>query len=314
MAKCVVLGANGFIGSHLVDALTAAGHTVRAFVRLGEDEVFYDHTNIERMSGDFLNRSDIATALEGMEYVFHFISTTTPISAENDPLIDIETNVHMTVELLQEAVQKGIKKVIFASTSSLYGASHGDPCKESDVPYPISPYTIGKLTIEHYLRYFKVKHGLESISFRISNPYGERQPLNRKQGVIPIFMEHVHRGEPITILGDGTMARDYIYVKDVAHIIATAFEKENRHEVYNLGSSQSISINDIVGNIEAITGKIVQKEHKPAPTTFVHTVALDTTLLTQEFGLQPKTSLTDGMKATWGYIASEHEREQSNEQ
>lgn len=310
MARCLVVGANGFIGSHLVDSLIGQGHTVKAFGRFSRDPLFNDHDNVEIINGDFLNRSDMASALEGVEYVFHFISTTTPITADNDPQIDIETNVHMTIELLHEAVEKGVKKVIFASTSSLYGAQNGTPCKETDVPEPISPYTIGKLTIEHYLRYFKVKHGLQSVSFRISNPFGERQPLNRKQGVIPIFMEHVYRDEPITVLGDGTMARDYIYVKDVAQIIASIFEKENQHEVYNLGSGKSVTVNELIKNIKLIADKQIKEEHKDAPPTFVHTVALDTSRFIEEYGVQPNTSLIDGMRATWKYIVSEHEKDQ----
>lgn len=308
MARCLVIGANGFLGSHLVDSLASEGHDVRAFGRFSRKPLFNEVQNVEIINGDFLNRSDLTDALEGMEYVFHFVSTTTPMTADNDPLIDIETNIHMTVTLLDEAVNKGVKKIIFASTSSIYGIGDGVPSKESDVPKPVSPYAIGKLTIEHYLRYFKVKHGLESVSFRISNPYGERQSLNRRQGVIPIFMNRAYLKQPITMMGDGSMARDYVYVKDVTNMIAEVFNKPNQREVYNLGSGKSTSLNEVIENIEAITNQSFDIEKKPAPSTFIHTVALDTSLFTEEFGLQPRTSMSEGMKATWNYIALEHQK------
>src|ERR1044072_5364965 len=116
MAKCLVLGANGFIGSHLVDSLVEAGHTVRCFDRFSRDmQPVYNATSAtEPVAGDFFNDPDLLQAVDGIEYVFHFISTTTPASAENDPLIDIETNMKTSVKLFQMCVEKGVKKVIFA--------------------------------------------------------------------------------------------------------------------------------------------------------------------------------------------------------
>jgi len=182
MAKCLVLGANGFIGSHLVDSLARAGHSVRAFDRFSSEPLFQENAKIDIFRGDFLNMHDLSEALKGVAYVFHFISTTTPVTAENDPLIDIETNIRMSIELFRACVEAKVKRVIFASTGgAIYGEAHDKPHAEEDIPKPVSPYAIGKLTIEHYLRYFKVKHDLDSIILRISNPYGERQPLHRNR-------------------------------------------------------------------------------------------------------------------------------------
>lgn len=303
MAKCLVLGANGFLGSHLVDALVQSGHDVKAFDRFTTGQRnFTDNAHIEVMSGDFLNRQDLADAVKGIEYVFHFISTTTPATAENDPLIDIETNVRMSVELFQECVESKVKKVIFASTGgAIYGQNSSDHVSETVTPLPVSPYAIGKLTIEHYLRYFRAKFGLDSLVFRISNPYGERQSLVSKQGVIPIFLQHIARGEPITVLGDGSMVRDYIYVKDVARMITNAFEK-NKHPLYNLGSGSGLTVNELVEMMRNVTGRPVTVNHAEVPATYVDKVVLNTGLYSQDFGPSTATTFENGIKATWQYV------------
>ncbi|MEI7674501.1 MAG: NAD-dependent epimerase/dehydratase family protein [bacterium] len=306
MARCLVLGGNGFIGSHLVDALVDAGHNVRAFDKFSKDTV-YEAKDVEVFAGDFLNRNDLTNALNGTEYVFHFISTTTPLTAENDPLIDVETNIRMSIELMQECVNAGVKRLLFASTGgAIYGSGHEDSLKESDMPQPVSPYAIGKLTIEHYMRYFTVKHGLDSISYRISNPYGERQPLRRKQGVIPIFLERLYNNQQLTILGDGSMVRDYVYVKDVATCIATTFDKDHTSNVYNIGTGTGVSVSELVTAVEKTTNKTADKQYVDKPDTFVQKIILDTKQFAVEYGISPTTSLADGIEATWQYIVNEH--------
>lgn len=311
MAKCLVLGANGFIGSHLVDALVADGHEVRVFDRLNGQPRYLPSKAIERVYGDFLNKDDLIKAVDGMEYVFHLISTTTPASAENDPLIDIETNIRMSVELFSICAEKEVKRIVFASTGgSIYGEGGGHAKSELDLPQPISPYAIGKLTIEQYLRYFKVKRGLDSIVFRISNPYGERQALHAKQGVIPIFLENIISGCPLTILGDGSMVRDYMYVKDVAETIAAIFDKPARHEIYNLGSGTPVTVNDIVEAVTLASGEKPKLEYHEVPATFIHTVTLNTERIEKEFGVTAKTSLSDGVAATYTYVKEALNNEQ----
>lgn len=305
MAKCLVLGANGFIGSHLVDSLVRLGHDVRAFDRFSElTPRFNQNAKIELQKGDFLNRADIKRAVEGVDYVFHFISTTTPATAENDPLIDVDTNIKMSIVLFEECAKQQIKKVIFASTGgAIYGSTTGDPIPETALPQPVSPYAIGKLTIEHYLHYFNRKYGLRSLVFRISNPYGERHSLSAKQGVINIFLEKIAAGEPITILGDGGMIRDYIYVSDVSNIIAKTFETASQ-ELYNLGSGHGQSVNELVAVMEQIVDKPVQKIHKAVPATFVNKIVLNTQRLQSEFQIQQTVTLDEGIENTWKYVKS----------
>lgn len=303
MAKCLVLGGNGFIGSHLVDSLQTAGHEVRVFDRFKDDNyLFTSNKSTEIYSRDFLNRSDIAESLVGIEYVFHFISTTTPATAENDPLIDVNTNVSMSIILFQECVKAKVKKVIFASTGGAIYGELSTANKETDMTLPISPYAIGKLTIENYLRYFRVKHGLDSIVMRISNPYGERQAFNRKQGVIPIFLENLYNNKPLVIFGDGTMERDYIYVKDVADAIVRTFNKKTKFNTYNIGSGLDTSVNELVDIVQKVTHKNAKIVTLPTPTTYIHKVVLDTSRFTNEFGAANHTTLENGIKKTYKYI------------
>lgn len=301
--KCLVLGANGFLGSYLIDELVADGYTVSAFDRFAENKIkFHPDSKIKIISGNFLNRHDLKEAVSGVDYVFHFISTTNPATAEDDPLIDIETNLKMSVELFEECVAAGVKKVIFASTGgAIYGLNSSENVSEETLPKPVSPYAICKLSIEQYLRYFEKKHGLKSLTYRISNPYGERQSLFAKQGVIPIFLQQIAKQQPITILGDGSMVRDYIHAKDVAHLIVKSFEAAN-HELYNLGSGQGYSVNELVEVIQKVVNQTFSINHQPNLSTFVDKVVLNTKRFTDEFGLKPQIGLDEGIRLTWDHI------------
>jgi UDP-glucose 4-epimerase len=305
MAKCLVLGANGFIGSHIVDLLAEDGHFVRCFDRYKTNSVVFankeDH-DVEIVSGDFLNRTSLEKAVEGMDYVFHFISTTTPITSDNDPSIDIDTNIKMSIELFKICSKAGVKRVIFASTGgAIYGnTSTRAPINEDTHPKPVSPYAIGKLTIENYLRYFKTKHDLNYLVMRISNPYGPRQNTLSGQGVIPIFLEKILNDDPIDIYGDGTMVRDYIYVKDVAHLIVEAFDKNLEiSDTYNIGSAVGCSVNELVSIIEDVTSKKITKEFKEVPATFIDHVTLDTAKYMNDFKTRPQYELREGILETW---------------
>ncbi len=306
MASCLVLGANGFIGSHLTDALSAANHDVIAFDRFSGDTRFEHSDNIKQFHGNFLNKNDLRSALEGIDYVFHFISLTTPATAENDPLIDIETNIRMSIELLNLCAEMGVKRVLFASTGgAIYGEGAGKPFLETDCPQPISPYAIGKLTIEHYLRYFRIKHSLDSVSLRISNPYGERQPLHRKQGVIPVFLENIIKGNEITVLGNGEMVRDYIYVKDAVKMIVNMFDKEHNHEVYNIGSGNGTTVNHLVEVIQQFVAEPIVTINKPVPPTFVHSAVMNVDRYYEEFNGVEMSNFNVCIKNTLDYIKHE---------
>ena len=237
MPKTLVIGANGFIGSHLVDALVAADHEVRAFDRFSSRTPTFATRDVEIVQGEFLSRADLDSAVQGMDFVVHVLSTTTPATAESDPTLDIRTNVAQTVELLESCVDANVGHLYFASTGgAIYGPQGKAEYSESDRALPISPYGIGKLSIEHYLQYFKTKHGLASTAFRISNPYGTRQHPNRKQGLIPIALRQIVLGRPVIRLGDGSMVRDYVYVEDLVRMLVPVLGRATEYGLYNVGS------------------------------------------------------------------------------
>lgn len=300
MAEVLVVGGNGFIGSHLVDALSEAGHAVTAFDRFSAGTASYRSTTARMLPGDFLSRSDLEAAVIGQEVVFHFLATTTPATAEADPTLDIRTNVIQTIELLSACAAAGVRQVYFASTGgAIYGPQPLSDFSETDATLPISPYGIGKLAIEHYLRYFGATHGLRSTSLRISNPYGTRQHPNRKQGLIPIALRQILKGKPVVRYGDGSMVRDYIYVDDLVRMIAPLAEVEPLHEVYNLGSGRGSSVSEVLESIARVTGADFEIREIPTPATFVDRVVLDVERFDAEFGIRVPTALDDGIAATW---------------
>ena len=303
MAKAVVIGANGFIGSHLVDSLVAAGHEVTAFDRFSSRSPTFAPASVHLLPGEFLSRADLEEAVRGQDYVFHFLSTTTPATAEADPTLDIRTNVAQTVELLESCVGAGVQRVYFASTGgAIYGPQNKVEYAETDRALPISPYGIGKLTIEHYLHYFQKTHGLKSTALRISNPYGTRQKPNKKQGLIPIALRQIALGRPVIRMGTGSMVRDYVYVEDLVRMITPMVGLDTEHDLYNLGSGAGHSVSDIIESLRRVTDTDFEIRELPIPATFVDRVVLNTERYRSEFGQAQLTLLDDGVRLTYEEI------------
>lgn len=300
MSRCLVIGGNGFIGSYVVDALARDGHDVTVFDRFSSGLTFYEACGVRQVVGDFLNHAVLAEALRGQDYVFHFLSTTSPAISENEPTLDIRTNISQSVDLFAMCVDRGIKRLFFASTGgAIYGDQGQRIYNESDVTLPISPYAIGKLTLENYLGYFRLKHGLESVCLRISNPYGPRQHANRKQGLIPIALRQVALGRPVVRFGRGDMVRDYIYVEDVGNMVAAMTEVRSLHNVYNIGSGLSHSVNDVLDTIRLVTNQDFDVVQEEVPSTYVGEVVLDTSRYSAEFKVPNLRSIQEGISLTW---------------
>ncbi|MFZ4893231.1 NAD-dependent epimerase/dehydratase family protein [Plantibacter sp. Mn2098] len=306
MAKTLVIGANGFIGSHLVEALADDGHTVTAFDRFSGGTTTFATGAAKVVAGEFLSRSDLEEAVTGQDAVFHLLSTTTPATAENDPTLDIRTNVAQTVELLEACVHAGVGHFYFASTGgAIYGPQDKTSYSETDRALPISPYGIGKLAIEHYLSYFRTRHGLASTSLRISNPFGTRQRVNRRQGLIPIALRQIALGLPVVQFGDGSMIRDYVYVEDLVRMIIPLVDRTTEHTLYNLGSGVGSSITEVFDSLRRVTGVDFDIEIRETPATFVDSVVLDTKRYSDEFGSPTLTSLDAGVAATYADIRTQ---------
>ncbi|MGY1605495.1 NAD-dependent epimerase/dehydratase family protein [Geodermatophilus sp. SYSU D00815] len=300
MADCLVIGGNGFIGSHVVDSLLRRGHSVAVFDRHRMGPPRWGDRPVEVVHGDFLNAADVRAALRGSQVVLHLLSTTDPATAQGDPTMDIRTNITSSVQLFDACVDAGVAHVYFASSGgAIYGDQDQQVFAETDVTLPVSPYAIGKQAIESYLRYFRRTQGLESTTFRISNPYGPRQNPLKRQGVIPIFLRRVLEGAPLTVFGDGSMIRDYLYVGDLAEMIAEVVSTGPEHDLYNLGSGVGTTIDEVVGTIREVTGRDVPVEHLPRPATFVDHVVLSVERFEKEFATRATTSLADGVRLTW---------------
>ncbi|MFL0411278.1 NAD-dependent epimerase/dehydratase family protein [Microbacterium paludicola] len=301
MTRCLVIGGNGFVGSYVVDELVATGHEVTVFDRFSGGERRYDATPAREISGDFLNVGQVEQAVAGQDVIFHLLSTTNPASAEADPLLDVRTNVTSSIELFRLAAAARIEHLYFVSTGgAIYGEQAQDVVDENAMPLPISPYAIGKLSIERYLAYFRRVQGLRSTVLRLSNPYGPRQSPTRKQGVIPIFLRQIALGEPVTVFGDGSMERDYIYVADAARMLVAPLGRQSPHDLYNVGSGRSFSINEIIDSIRRITGIDPAVRFMPAPPTFVQHIALSTERFRAAFGeTTDLTDLDEGVRRTW---------------
>ena len=302
--QTLVLGANGFIGSHLVDSLAQLGFQVVAFDRFSTDPQFAERPNVRVVRGDIFELPAVTEALQGVDFVIHAFSATTPYSADMDPYADIEKNLLHSARIFELCAQQKVKKVIYISSGgAIYGSSaeNGRSARETDAALPISPYGIGKLAAERYLEYFQRKYGLRHVSYRLSNPYGPRQVTKQNQGVVPRFIENISRGETISLYGDGSSSRDYIYIEDAVRLISSTFE-DCTQTVYNIGSGAQTSLSALIATLEQLLNKSAVIESVPEPPTFVHTSELDISRFTEEFDLRAELNFKDGIAKTIQYL------------
>lgn len=303
--RCLVLGGRGFIGSHLVDALLARGHSVRCFDRphiapLGEAHLV--DPNFELFEGDLVSEADLTEALKGCEVCFHLVSTTLPKSSNADPVFDVESNVLGSVRLLTRAVKVGLKKVVFVSSGgTVYGVPTQLPIPETHPTDPVCSYGITKLTIEKYLGLFKQLHDLDYTVLRIANPYGERQRTHASQGAVAVFMGKVLRGEPVEIWGDGSVIRDYIYISDVVDALLMALGHSGKERVFNIGAGRGHSINEVLDVIEKVTGRNVDRRYLSGRPFDVPASVLSIAQAKQSLGWSPKVDFSQGLErfAAW---------------
>ena len=300
--KMLVLGGNGFIGSHLVDTLLEKGHKVRVFDKY-EEHYRKPIPGVEYYFGDFGNKGLVADALNEMDVVFHLVTTTVPKTSNDDPAFDVQSNVIDTLSLLDQCVAKKIKKFLFISSGgTVYGEPSTLPISENNFTDPECSYGIVKLTIEKYLALYHLLHGLEYTIVRPSNPYGERQNPYGIQGAVTVFLGKVAKGETIEIWGDGEIVRDYIYINDLVEGIYNAATLETNSRIFNIGSGAGHSLNEVIETIRTVTGCKVNVEFKAKRKFDIPKIYLDVTRAREELSWHPTISIEEGVKRTWSFI------------
>jgi UDP-glucose 4-epimerase len=309
MTKCIIFGGNGFIGTHLAAKLARNGYQVHIFGTLKGNLININsgQDKIKFIKGDFFDERAVLNALNDVDCVFHFISTTTPATAFIDPISDIQSNIVGSVKLFQACIKKNVDKIIFSSSGgTIYGNSLNVPVKETDPCDPVNPYAIGKITIEKYLYYFNYLYGIDYKILRYSNPYGERQSPHREQGVIPIFLNKIKNGEHPIVYGDGSSIRDYIYIKDAIDATFEIFKRKTKYNVFNVGSGVGTSILQLVDEMHQVTGRNIYPEFRESSPTYIPRIILDISRIKQETAWKPTIDLREGIKRTWEWINTNH--------
>jgi UDP-glucose 4-epimerase len=300
--KSLVLGWNGFIGTHLVDGLLEEGYPVRIYDR-SPNRFRATPQNAEYVEGELGNHGLIRAAVEDVEVVFHFVSTTIPKTSNDDPIYDVRSNLVDTLQLLESCVEAGVRKVVFASSGgTVYGQPRTLPITEDHPTNPITSYGVIKLAVEKYLGLFDHLHGLDYTALRISNPYGPYQDPGGQQGAVPVFLHRLRTGHPVTIWGDGSVVRDYLYISDLVEALKQVAEAETQQKVFNVGSGQGISLNELVALIAEVTGERPVVEYVPGRALDVPANVLDVAWAREELGWSPTTELAEGIERTWHWI------------
>jgi len=303
MPTCLVLGGAGFIGSHLTDALARAGHRVRVFDRIRPAA----RGDCEIVTGDFLNRDDLAKALRGSEVVFHLISTTLPQASNDNPVYDAETNLLGTLRMLEACRRERVRKIVFVSSGgTVYGIPRSVPIGESHPTQPTCAYGIHKLAIEKYLHLEHLLHGLDYRVLRPANLYGERQRADLAFGAVTVFLDRALRGEPIRIWGDGSIIRDYVYVGDAVDAAVNAMAYAGDERIFNIGSGAGTSLNDLVKLIEGAIGRRIAVEYTPRREFDVPVNVLDSSLAQRALGWRAATPLAAGIRKTYESLRAGH--------
>jgi len=305
MKNCIIYGGGGFIGSHLCEELLQLNYNVTIFdkINFAKDNLKSFKDKVKIIEGDFNNEYDLLSSLDGIDYIYHLVSSTLPASSNDNPVYDVESNLISTLRLLQDVVKRKIKKIVFVSSGgTVYGIPKTIPIPESHSRQPICSYGITKNTIEDYLYMHNYLYGLDYTVFRLANPYGERQNPLYAQGVIPVFIKKMLLKEEIVIWGDGSVRRDYIYIKDAITPLVKALEHKSDNKVFNLGSGKGYSVNELLDMIKRVTNMDANVKYVAGRKLDVPVSVLDISLLQKEMNYSPKTDIEKGIEITYNYL------------
>ena len=300
--KALVTGGGGFIGSNLVRALLEAGHDVRVLDNFSTgNRANLADLDIEVIEGELRSYERVHNAVRGVEVVFHLGALGSVPRSVQDPLTSNAVNVDGTLNVLLAARDEGIRRVVYSSSSSVYGTRRELPVTEDQASDPLSPYGVAKLAAERYcVSFSRVYESFETVVVRYFNVFGPRQsPLSQYAAVIPLFITAIAEGRPIRIDGDGEQRRDFTYVSNVVEgtmLAADAAEASGR--IFNVAASAPASVNQVAATIGELLGKDVHKEFAPPRAGDIRDSWADITAAREAFGWEPSVGLEDGLRRT----------------
>ena len=299
----LVTGGGGFIGSNLVRALLERGDRVRVldnFSTGNRANLAGLDGEVEMVDGELRSYERVHNAVRGVEVVFHQGALPSVPRSVHDPLTSSAVNVEGTLNVLLAARDEGIRRVVFASSSSVYGNAGTLPRVETAFPDPISPYAVSKLAAERYCVGFSRIYDLETVALRYFNVFGPRQdPTSQYAAVVPRFIAAIVAGRPVPIYGDGEQSRDFTYIANVVEANLLAAERPGASgRVLNVATGSQASVNQMADTVGAILGRPVEKEYLPQRAGDVRDSWADISQAREVLGFEPTIGLEDGLRLT----------------
>jgi len=324
MPKSVITGGAGFIGSNLAHYLCHQGHEVTVIDNLStgstenllpeysESENEPSPNQITFVKGDVRDRVLMTELLQGADFVFHQAALPSVPRSIDDPWTSNDYNVNGTLSVLLAARDAGVRRVVYAASSSVYGNTEILPKVETMKAWPLSPYAISKHVGELYCRVFNEVYGLETVALRYFNVFGPRQrPDSAYAAAIPKFMAAFRQGKPPVVYGDGEQTRDFTYVQNVVRAnlaAATAAAERVSGRIFNIGCGNRISINSLLREIKELTGSDVSPVYIEARSGDVRDSQADITAAREAFGYEPEIDLREGLRQTLAWFERRSEQ------
>ena len=305
--RVLVTGGAGFIGSNLVRALLARGDDVRVldnFSTGNRANLAGLDRDVELVEGDLRSYERVHAAVRGAEVVFHQGALPSVPRSVQDPLTTTAVNVEGTLNVLLAARDSGARRIVNASSSSVYGNGGELPRTESQLPDPISPYAVAKLAAERFCTSFSRVYAMEVVSLRYFNVFGPRQdPMSQYAAVVPRFVRAVATGEPVTVYGDGEQSRDFTFVDNVVSANLLAADAPGvEGAIVNVAMGGSTTVNELAATIGRLLDRPVEKRYEPARTADVNASWADVGEARRLLGYEPRVGLEEGLRRTAEFL------------